>query len=145
MHGKKAKLLLFSAAGVLLFLGLWLGVHGINRTVDRTVGVEVYQGADRSAIASSVNLSGNLRKTLFSASYVGTFAIAYDEPTCRDGVEARIDWQDGYETISFFHAGDFSRLDVQSIEIDEEMDSMMIVLNDGTIIATQDAYLPAGV
>ena len=60
------------------------------------------------------------------------------EPSCRDGVEAKIDWQDGCQTIQFYYAGDFSRLDVKMIDINQDMDHMMVVLNDGTIITSLD-------
>ena len=68
------------------------------------------------------------------------------EPSCRDGVEAKIEWLDNdYQSIGFYHAGNFSLLDVNMIDIDEEMDTMMIAFNNGTIIKTQDYYIPISV
>ena len=81
------------------------------------LNADVYEDDNWSSIASSIEISGNLKKTLFSTSFVGTFAIEYYEPTCRDGVQAKIDWQDGYQNISFYYAGDFSRFDVKMIDI----------------------------
>ena len=104
--------------------------------------VDVYEDDDWSNITSSIKIAGNLRKTLFSTSFVGTFAIEYYEPSCRDGVEVKIDWQgNDYQNISFYYAGNFSRLDVQKIDIDKDMNSMMIILKDGTIIASPDYYI----
>ena len=86
---------------------------------------------------------GNLKKTLFSTSFVGTFAIECYEPSCRDGVEAKIEWDDpDCPLITFFYAGNFSQLDVQTIDIDKDMSSMMVVLKDGTLIASENYYIP---
>ena len=41
-----------------------------------------------------------------------------------------------------FYAGDFSQLDVESIDIDKDMDRMMVTLNDGTIIASENYFVP---
>lgn len=142
MKNSKIRFFVISAIGVPLFICLWLGTYGINKTVDRVIDVDVYENDGRSNITSSIKISGNLKKTLFSASFVGTFAIGYYEPSCRDGVEAKIDWQgNGCQNISFYCAGDFSRLDIQMIDIDEDMNCVMVVLKDGTII-TND-YIPA--
>lgn len=145
MHLKKRKTTLFLIVGVFLFAVLWLSTHGINRTIDKTVRVNVYENDDGSHTTSSVNISGNHRKTLFSASFVGTFAIGCYEPTCREGTEAKIRWEDGYQNITFFYAGDFSRLGIETIEIDEDMEHLMLVLKDGTIITSPDYSTPAQV
>ena len=112
MKNRKVKLFFF-AIGVLILIVVWLSTYGMNKTIDRTISVDVYEDDDWSSIASSIEISGNLKKTLFSTNFVGTFAIEYYEPTCRDGVQAKIDWQDGYQNISFYYAGDFSRFDVK--------------------------------
>ena len=143
MKSSKTRLLFISLVGLLLFIGLWLSTYGINKTVDKTISVDVYENDDWSNITSSIKISGNLKKTLFSTSFVGTFAIEYYEPSCRDGVEVKIDWQgNDYQNISFYYAGNFSRLDVQKIDIDKDMNSMMIILKDGTIITSPDYYIP---
>lgn len=138
----KVKWPFIAVIGVLLFMAVWLGTYGINKTIDKTISVDVYEDDDWSNITSSIKIAGNLRKTLFSTSFVGTFAIEYYEPSCRDGVEVKIDWQgNDYQSISFYYAGNFSRLDVQKIDIDKDMNSMMIILKDGTIIASPDYYI----
>ena len=143
MKSSKTRLLFISVVGLLLFIGLWLSTYGINKTIDKTISVDVYEDNDWSNITSSIKIAGNLRKTLFSTSFVGTFAIEYYEPSCRDGVEVKIDWQgNDYQNISFYYAGNFSRLDVQKIDIDKDMNSMMIILKDGTIITSPDYYIP---
>ena len=140
--GIKVKWPFIAVIGVLLFMAVWLGTYGINKTIDKTISVDVYEDDDWSNITSSIKITGNLRKTLFSTSFVGTFAIEYYEPSCRDGVEVKIDWQgNDYQNISFYYAGNFSRLDVQKIDIDKDMNSMMIILKDGTIIASPDYYI----
>ena len=142
MKNRKVKLFFF-AIGVLILIVVWLSTYGMNKTIDRTISVDVYEDDDWSSIASSIEISGNLKKTLFSTNFVGTFAIEYYEPTCRDGVQAKIDWQDGYQNISFYYAGDFSRFDVKMIDINEDMNHMMIILQDGTIITSPDYDIPA--
>lgn len=127
---------------VALFALVWFSTYGINKTIDQTISVDVYEDHDGSAIPSSITISGNLKRTLFSTSFVETFAVEYDPASCREGTEAKIEWHDGYQDISFFCAGDFSRLDVEMIEIDKEMDRMMVVLKDGTIIVSPDYYIP---
>lgn len=146
MKNSKTRLLFISVVGLLLFIGLWLSTYGINKTIDKTISVDVYENDDWSNITSSIKISGNFKKTLFSTSFVGTFAIDYYEPSCRDGVEAKIDWRENdYQDISFYRAGDFSRLDVQMIDIDEDMNRMMVVLKDGTIITSPNYYIPTGI
>ena len=142
MKNRKVKLFFF-AIGVLIHIVVWLSTYGMNKTIDRTISVDVYEDDDWSSIASSIEISGNLKKTLFSTNFVGTFAIEYYEPTCRDGVQAKIDWQDGYQNISFYYAGDFSRFDVKMIDINEDMNHMMMILEDGTIITSPDYDIPA--
>lgn len=41
-----------------------------------------------------------------------------------------------------FCAGDFSRFDVKRIEIDKKMENIMVMFQDGTVIATPNADLP---
>lgn len=145
MKRNKTKVIL-AVALVLVLFGGWFCVHGINKTIEQTISVDVYEDSDWTSVTSSIKISGNLRKTLFSTNFVGTFAIENYEPSCRDGVEAKIEWNNNdYQSIIFYYAGDSSLLDIKMIDIDEEMDTMMIVFNDGTIIKTQDYYIPTSV
>lgn len=92
---------------------------------------------------SSITISGTLKKAWSSTSFVGTFAMESYEPSCRDGAEAKINWVDNeYPILTFFYAGDFSPLDVESIDIDKDIDRMMVTLNDGTIIASENYFVP---
>lgn len=141
MKSRKMKLSLTFTMVALLAL-VWFSTYGINKTMDQTISVDVYEDHDGSAIPSSITISGNLKRTLFSTSFVGIFAMEYAPLSCREGTEAKIEWHDGYQDISFFYAGDVSRLNVDMIEIDQKMDRMMVVLKDGTIIASPDYYIP---
>ena len=123
----------------------WLNIYGINKTIDETISVDVYEDNDWSYVTSSITISGNLRKTLFSTSYVGIFAIDYYELSCREGVEAKIEWDNGYSDILFYYAGNFSRFDIEKIDIDQDMHRMMIVFNDGIIITTPNYYIPTSI
>ena len=148
MGKKNIKVIFCLAITVIVLLSAWFGMAGINKTIDKTVCVEVFEDNDGTYKSSSITVSGHLKKTLFPSecSFVGTFAIECYEPSCPDGVEAKIEWFDeGYQDITFFYAGDFSHFDVEKIEIDEQMDNMMIVLSNGTIIATNGYYIPGSI
>lgn len=141
MKSNQIKRILLSIFIVLIFVIVWLSIHGINKTVEKTVSLEVYEDNDWIPDKdSSVTIKGNFRKTLFSSSFVGTFAIEYYESSCREGTEAKIEWHDGYQLISYYHEGN-SSADL-TINIDEDMRNMMIVLNDKTIITSLDYDIP---
>ena len=117
-------------------------IHGINKTIEKTIPLEVYEDNDWTLDKdTSVTIKGNFKKALFSSSFIGTFAIEYYEPSCREGAEAKIEWHDNYQSVSYFYAGDFVTPDIK-IDIDEDMQSMMIVLNNKTIIKSLDYYIP---
>ena len=148
MKKKRIQIILGLVIVLISLLALWIGVIGINKTIDKSISVDVYEDNDGTYKSSTVTISGNLKKTFFprKCSFVGTFAIDCYELSCREGVEARIEWFDeDYQDLTFFYAGDFSRFDVGKIEIDERMDHMMIILNNGTIIATNGYYIPGSV
>jgi hypothetical protein len=110
-----------------------------NKPVEKTVAVNVYKGGE-VVETSTIRIAGNIKNSFLTSecSFVGTFAIEYCENLCRDGVEAKIEWGDGYQSILFFYAGDFTNFNVSKIEIDRQMDSIIVYLADGTIIATPD-------
>lgn len=142
MNRKKRKTALVLLAAVLCAIIL-LGIRGTRKTIDKAVPARVYEDNSTTYTPSSITISGTLKKTWFSTSFVGTFAMESYEPSCRDGAEAKINWVDNeYPILTFFYAGDFSRLDVKSIDIDKDMDRMMITLTDGTIIASGNYYVP---
>lgn len=139
---KKVRLVITSILLIFILLIVWFATIGINKTIEQTLSVDVYEDKDWSYITSSIDISGEFKKTLFSTTFVGTFAIEYCEPTCRDGAEAKIAWGDNYQSINYFYSGDFSRFDIKAIEIDEKMERIVIYLEDGTIIATPNVYIP---
>lgn len=54
MKNSKAKLFFISAIGVLLLVVGWLSIHGINKIIDQTISVDVYEDDDWSYITSSI-------------------------------------------------------------------------------------------
>lgn len=151
MNGRKIRLTAASVAALLLVF-LWLGIHGVTGTIDKTLPLDVFSNEGnpdhRITGRSSVTIQGELRRTLFPSarSFVGTFAVEAYEPSCREGTEAKIewfygDWESGCQNITFYQAGNFSRLDVQMIEIDGEMEHLMLLFRDGTVITTPDYYV----
>ena len=138
-NGKTALILLL----VILCAIVLLGIRGTRKTIDKTVPAKLCEDNRTTYTPSSITISGTLKKTWSSTSFVGTFAMDGYEPSCRDGVEAKINWGDNeYPILTFFYAGNFSQLDVKSIDIDKDMDRMMVTLNDGTIIASENYYAP---
>lgn len=152
MNGKKIKLTAASIAAVLLLVFLWFGIHGVTKTIDKELQLEVFSSENNPdhlrTGSSSVMIQGELKRTLFPSarSFVGTFAVEAYEPSCREGTEAKIEWFDGdwesvCQNIAFCQAGSFSQLDVQMIEIDEEMEHLMLLFRDGTVITTPYYYV----
>ena len=142
MNRQKGKTALILLPAILCAIVL-LGIRGTRKTIDKTVPTRVCEDNRTTYTPSSITISGTLKKTWSSTSFVGTFAIDGYEPSCRDGVEAKIDWGDNeYPILTFFYAGNFSQLDVKSIDIDKDMDRMMITLNDGAIIASENYFVP---
>ena len=142
MNRKKRKTAFVLLAAVLCAIVL-LGIRGTRKTIDKTVPASVYEDNGTTYTPSSITISGTLKKTWSSTSFVGTFAMDGYEPSCRDGVEAKINWGDNeYPILTFFYAGNFSPLDVKSIDIDKDIDRMMVTLNDGTLIASENYFVP---
>ncbi len=142
MNRKKRKTAFVLLAAVLCAIVL-LGIRGTRKTIDKTVPARVCEDNRTTYTPSSITISGTLKKTWSSTSFVGTFAMESYEPSCKDGAEAKINWVDNeYPILTFFYAGDFSPLDVESIDIDKDMDRMMVTLNDGTIIASENYFVP---
>ena len=142
MNRKKRKTALILLLAILCVIIL-LGIRGTRKTIDKAVPARVYEDNSTTYTPSSITISGTLKKTWSSTSFVGTFAMESYEPSCRYGTEAKINWVDNeYPILTFFYAGDFSQLDVKSIDIDKDMDRMMITLTDGTIIASENYYIP---
>ena len=142
MNRKKRKTAFVLLAAVLCAIVL-LGIRGTRKTIDKAVPTRVCEDNRMTYTPSSITISGTLKKTWSSTSFVGTFAMDGYEPSCRDGAEAKINWGDNeYPILTFFYAGNFSQLDVKSIDIDKDMNRMMVTLNDGTIIASENYFVP---
>ena len=142
MNRQKRKTALILLPAILCAIVL-LGIRGTRKTIDKTVPAKVCEDNRTTYTPSSITISGTLKKAWSSTSFVGTFAMESYEPSCRDGAEAKINWVDNeYPILTFVYAGDFSPLDVESIDIDKDMDRMMVTLNDGTIIASENYFVP---
>ena len=115
------------------------------REVSLEVPATVYDSAGEPTGETTVTIDGTV-SVLGDRSFVGRFAIEEVEPTCRDGVEARIRWDalwEGAQDILFYRAGDFLSLGVERmLYITENLQSFGLRLEDGTLIATDEAYVP---
>ena len=108
MNRKKRKTALILLLAILCAIVL-LGIRGTRKTIDKTVPARVYEDSSTTYAPSSITISGTLRKTWSSTDFVGTFAMDGYEPSCRDGVEAKINWGDNeYPILTFFYASNFS-------------------------------------
>lgn len=109
------------------------------------VPATVYSAEGVMTGETRVTIDGTAR-ILGDRSFVGRFAINAVEPTCREGVEACIRWDamwEGAQDILFYRAGDFLSLGVERmLYMTESMQSFGLRLEDGTIIATDEAYVP---
>lgn len=91
MNRQKGKTALILLLAILCAIIL-LGIRGTRKTIDKTVPARVYEDNGTTYTPSSITISGTLKKTWSSTSFVGTFAMESYEPSCRDGVEAKINW-----------------------------------------------------
>ena len=109
------------------------------------VPAAVYTAEGAPAEVTTVTIDGSV-KILGDRSFVGRFAIGCVEPTCREYVHANIRWDamwEGAQDILFYRAGDFLSLGVERmLYITESMESFGLRLEDGTIIATDESYVP---
>ena len=130
--------------GVVLF-GILDRAGVFLREVSLEVPATVYSPAGEPDGETTVTIDGTV-SILGDRSYVGRFAIDAVEPTCREGVEARIRWDalwEGAQDILFYRAGDFLSLGVERmLYITENLQSFGLRLEDGTLIATDEAYVP---
>ncbi|MEW9054135.1 MAG: hypothetical protein AB2392_23520 [Neobacillus sp.] len=119
--------------------------HRFTKEIDKEIAAAVYIN-DEVVEQTTITIKGKKHKTYLSDKefYDGLFAIGYYKITYRDGVTARITWNNapGIETqrLSYYHVGDFTSFDLTGlIIIDEEMNEIALGFKDGTIIATSDA------
>lgn len=116
------------------------------RDVSLTVTATVYNADGEPSGETTVSIEGE-RTILGSRSFSGRFAIDAVEPTCREDALAQIRWDamqvEGWQEIFYLRAGQFSSLGVERLlYITEEMQSFGLRLEDGRIIATDEAYVP---
>ena len=79
---------------LLLALFLFAKFYVFSTQVDLTVPAYVFDGDSTSE--TTVSISGEIGKALLSdqKTYIGTFAVACYENLCKDGVQARIVWEE---------------------------------------------------
>lgn len=44
---------------------VWFGIAGIDKTIEKTISVDVYEDCDGSYATSSVEISGNIKKNIY--------------------------------------------------------------------------------
>ena len=126
----------------LVLLGTIFGyAKSLQKTVEKTVEANIYIDGKLDG-KTSIKISGS-QKDAFGSSeskYVGTFAIGCYEKSCREGVEAKITWIDEeMQQISFYDGGRISFFGIKDIVIDKQMNEILIVFEDGSVVATSEA------
>ena len=115
------------------------------REVSLEVPAAVYSGEGVPVGETTAAIDGTV-SILGDRSFVGRFAVGEVEATCREGVEAQIRWDamwEGAQDILFYRAGEFLSLGVERmLYITENLQSFGLRLEDGTIIATDENYVP---
>lgn len=138
-------LLALAVAGFVLF-GILDRAGVFLRPVSQTVTAVVYSPDGELTGETTVTIDGK-RKIVGEQSFVGRFAIEAVEATCRENVTAQIQWDtmgvDGWQDVQYYRPGEFCSLGVERmLYITENMQSFGLKLEDGTIIATDEAYVP---
>ena len=115
------------------------------REISLEVPATVYSREGVPTGETTVTMDGSL-KILGERSFVGRFAIDAVEATCREDVRPASGGTlcgKAPRISSFYRAGDFLSLGVERmLYITEDMQSFGLRLEDGTIIATDEAYVP---
>lgn len=138
-------LLALAVAGFVLF-GILDRAGVFLRPVSQTVTAVVYSPDGELTGETTVTIDGK-RKIVGEQSFVGRFAIEAVEATCRENVTAQIQWDamgvEGWQDVQYYQPGEFCSLGVERmLYITENMQSFGLNLEDGTIIATDEAYVP---
>lgn len=129
-----------------VFFGILVRAGVFERPVSLTVTADVYTPEGVPAGETTVTIDGE-QWFLGDKSFVGRFAIEAVEATCREGVEAQIQWDamgvEGWQDIQYYRPGEFCSLGVERmLYITENLQSFGLKLEDGTIIATDPVYVP---
>ena len=129
-----------------VFFGILVRAGVFERPVSLTVTAAVYTPEGVPAGETAVTIDGE-QWFLGDKSFVGRFAIEAVEATCREGVEAQIQWDamgvEGWQDIQYYRPGKFCSLGVERmLYITENLQSFGLKLEDGTIIATDPVYVP---
>ena len=134
-------LLALAVAGFVLF-GILDRAGVFLRPVSQTVTAVVYSPDGELTGETTVTIDGK-RKILGEKSFVGRFAIEAVEATCRENITAQIMGVEGWQDVQYYRPGEFCSLGVERmLYITENMQSFGLKLEDGTIIATDEAYVP---
>ena len=138
-------LLALAVAGFVLF-GILDRAGVFLRPVSQTVTAVVYSPDGELTGETTVTIDGK-RKIVGEQSFVGRFAIEAVEATCQENVTAQIQWDtmgvEGWQDVQYYRPGEFCSLGVERmLYITENMQSFGLKLEDGTIIATDEAYVP---
>lgn len=121
----------FFVYGGLEYCGVFL------KDVSLEVPVDIYVNGEVTG-SSTISISGKRGRE----SFAGEFSVACVEKTTRDGVQAYIEWnaENGQQEIQFSVSGDFRDCGIQRyLYISEDMTRIAIKLDDGTVVATDEA------
>ena len=137
-----SKKLLFLAGTAVVVIAMVVVLYPFSRPIEKTLTAYGYDQAG-TPVETSIRISGEvMEKPWRNQIFIGYFGIPLSDQTCREGVEAKIEWfEEGYQSILYYFNGEFSTLGVSQIRIDPDMDEIGLRLEDGTIIATSEAMM----
>lgn len=137
---KKILFLLFPVVLVILVIAIVI-MYPFSTSMEETVQAFVFKD-NRCVSETTVKINGEINGRGWdnNKTYVGTFGVEFSEATCREGVQARIEWKEGenFQSILFFNNSDFTTLETKRLIINNEMDEIALEFDDGTIIATSE-------
>ena len=132
--------------GFILF-GILATAGAFEREITAEVLAGVYSQTGQMVGETTVVIDGT-RSSVWGGSYSGKFAIDCLDATCQGDVTAIINWDafgrgEGGERIGVTAPGYHVASGVESwLYITEDMGSFGLRLEDGTIIATDESYVP---
>ena len=92
---KKILFLLFPVVLVILVIAIVI-MYPFSTSMEETVQALVFKD-NRCVSETTVKINGQINGRGWdnNKTYVGTFGVEFSEATCREGVQARIEWKEG--------------------------------------------------
>lgn len=146
INWKKSGVRCFALLLIVVFVIIVIVIkYPIKEDISKKIDANIFYD-DRVVGETTIEIDGIIVHKLFSDSqaYSGQFNIKYYDEVCREGVQARIGWEEGKRLSWLRYNYAASRMDVnlnEYIFIDKDMNEIAIGLVDGKIIATSEEIM----